>query len=490
MSVYRVLDPIPCTDLHAYLSAGGGSALAAARANEPLVTVEQLRLSGLRGRGGAGFPTATKWQSILTHASSQNPTSVVINGAEGEPSTLKDRTILRNNPYRVLEGALVACTVVGAVELVVCLKQTFHQEWERVTGALVEMTKVGWLDHVQVTLVAGPSSYLFGEETALLEVAEHRQPFPRVTPPWRRGFIEDDGGGNESSNVQLATPEASGGAPALVNNVETFANVALIGQHGVDWFREMGTKESPGTIVCTIVGDVKRHGVAEFPMGTTLRSVITDIGGGPRRGRRLIAALPGASSVLIEANGLDTPLTHEAMKSAGSALGSAGFHCVDDAADTFALAYGASRFLSVESCGLCTSCKEDGIAVTSMLGQLLAGTAMSNVESQIASRLSSVVKGARCSLASQQQNVVGSLVKLCATAQIPARLPEVSIGERGRSSSIVPLLDIVDGIAILDQHYGAKNYDWSYNDVDSGVFPAQLLQDEPMNLEPPAVELS
>ena len=494
MKVFRVLDPTPCVDLHAYVQSGGGAARLAARVNEPLATVEQLQLSGLRGRGGAGFPTAKKWKSILTNASVERATSVVINGAEGEPSTFKDRTILRNNPYRVLEGALVACAVVGAVELVVCLKQTFHHEWERVTAALVEMTNAGWLDGVRVTLVAGPSSYLFGEETALLEVIEHRQPFPRLTPPWRRGLAEhgQDGPGlgeDESSPVLLATAEPSGGAPALVNNVETFANVALIGQHGADWFREMGTDTSPGTIVCTIVGDVKRHGVAEFAMGTTLRSVITDIGGGPRRGRRLIAALPGASSVLIESDGLDTPLTHEAMRAAGSALGSAGFHCIDDAADTFALAHGASRFLSVESCGQCMPCKEDGIAVTDMLAQLLVGTAMANVEADIASRLASVVKGARCSLASQQQNVIGSLVKLCATSDIVAHLPEVAASDRQRTSVIVPLLDIVDGVALLDESYGSKNFDWSYNQADSGVFPAQLFQDVPMNLEPPLVNV-
>ena len=490
MSVFRVLDPTPCVDLRTYLSSGGGTALAQARRNTPLQTVEDLRRSGLRGRGGAGFPTATKWQSILTNASADHPTPVVINGAEGEPSTFKDRTILRNNPYRVLEGALVAVAVVGAVELVVCLKQSFHAEWERVTKALVEITAEGWLDGLRVTLIAGPSSYLFGEETALLEVVEHRQPFPRVTPPWRRGLTETEAGSNTSSIVELATAEETGGAPALVNNVETFANVALIGQHGVDWFREMGTPDSPGTIVCTIVGDVKSHGVAEFPMGATLRAVIEEVSGGPRNGRRLVAALPGASSVLIDETGLDTPLTHEAMHAVGSALGSAGFHCVDDAADLFALAYGASRFLSVESCGQCTPCKEDGIAVTEMLKQLMSGTAAANVETQIESRLSTVVKGARCSLASQQQNVVGSLVKLCATATIPTDLPPVTTTELERKHTILPLLDIVNGAAVLDENHGAKNYDWTYNDVDSGVFPAQRLQDEPMDLAPPSVQVS
>lgn len=482
--IYRVLDPTPCTSLRAYINNGGGEALFASRRVNSANVIDAIERSGLRGRGGAGFPTARKWRSVLTNASPDTPTPVVINGAEGEPSTFKDRTILRNNPYRVLEGALIACAVVQAEELVICMKRSFTQEWDAVTSALNEMVAEGWMETLRIRRVAGPSAYLFGEETALLEVVGHRQPFPRVTPPWRRGVDEVGDSEALSATAQLASPIGTTGAPALVNNVETFANVALIVRYGPDWFREIGTDESPGSLVCTMVGDLQRHGVAEFAMGTPLRTVIEELGAGAQPGRHIIAVLPGASSAVVGETLLDTPLTHESLKAVGSALGSAGFHCVDDAADTFALAYGAARFLSVESCGQCSPCKEDGLAVTALLQQLLDGTAPPDVEKRIAGRLATVTNEARCSLATQTQVVVGSLVTLCAVAQQPTRLPDLDATERVVAHALLPLVDIVDGLAIYDERHAAKQPDWTYELVDSGSFPAQRLQGEALETEP------
>ena len=179
--LHRVLDEHPCESLRAYELIGGGRSFAAAQA-DPIAVLVAIERSGLRGRGGAGFPTSVKWRSVMANASESMPTTVVINAAEGEPSTFKDRTILRNNPYRVLEGAFVACAVVGATHMTVCLKESFATEWSRVREALDEMTAAGWANNVEVRMMAGPSAYLFGEETALLEVVEGRQPFPRVTP--------------------------------------------------------------------------------------------------------------------------------------------------------------------------------------------------------------------------------------------------------------------------------------------------------------------
>ena len=204
---------------------GGGDALGAARKVPPANVIDALARSGLRGRGGAGFPTSTKWSSVMANASSAQPTPVVINGAEGEPSTFKDRTILRNNPFRVLEGGLVTCTVLGAAELIICLKASFDQEWKRMTGAVEAIRDADWLQGVTVRFVAGPGAYLLGEETALLEVVDNRQPFPRVTPPWRRGVEEGDPDDGAPAHAQLATPHGASAAPVLVNNVETFANV-------------------------------------------------------------------------------------------------------------------------------------------------------------------------------------------------------------------------------------------------------------------------
>jgi NADH-quinone oxidoreductase subunit F len=482
-AVFRVLDEHPCPSFRSHIKRGGGEALRNAIGLEPADVIGILKQSGLRGRGGAGFPTATKWQSIVNYGSTSIPTPVIVNAAEGEPSTFKDRTILRNNPYRVLEGALIACQVVGAEELIFAMKGSFAQEWIRVETALNEMKAAGWLDGLSVRLVAGPSSYLFGEETALLEVVNSRQPFPRVTPPWRRGLSEEETGQLLSATAELATPIGQGGAPALVNNVETFANVALILRHGAQWFRELGTQDSPGTIICTVVGDVLRSGVGEYPMGTPLNVAINEISGGALPGRRLVGVLPGASSALLNEDALTTELSHEAFQAAGSGLGSAGFHCIDDAFDPFILAHSASRFLSIESCGQCLPCKEDGLAITGLLGQLLDGTAPTNVEKQLTKRLGTVVNEARCSLATQQQVVVGSLIKLC---QITDMSPP-AFGETlpdGRAV-IVPLLDIIDGKAIYDETHATKQPDWSYAQTDSGVYPAQRLQALGLETEPP-----
>ena len=348
---HRVLDPEPCPSLAAYVKAGGGIALDAARAIDPRVILDTITDSGLRGRGGAGFPTAKKWLAVMGHSSDTSPTAVLVNGAEGEPSTFKDRFILRNNPYRVIEGALIACQVVGADELVICLKASFARELVHLGAFLAEVEAAGWARNVSMRIVAGPDSYLFGEETGLLEVASNRQPFPRVTPPWRRGLSEGDGHDTPASLADLATTTGDSGAPALVNNVETLANVALIVRYGATWFREVGTADSPGSIVCTITGDVQRHGVAEFAMGTPLSEVIKQIGGGARDGRKLVAVLPGASSAIVHETDLDVACTHEAFAKVGSGLGSAGFLCLDDSADLRLIAAGASRFLAIESCG-------------------------------------------------------------------------------------------------------------------------------------------
>lgn len=482
--INRVLDAQPVLTLADYVAAGGGEALVAARKVEPEALVSTIEDSGLRGRGGAGFPTATKWRSVLANASNTSPTPVVINGAEGEPSTFKDRMILRTNPYRVLEGALIACVVVGARELVICVKASFVPEGARLRDAVEELRAEGWLEDVAVRFVDGPDAYLFGEETALLEVAQNRQPFPRVSPPWRRGI---SGSTNTASQTTIADTTGDESAPALVNNVETFANVALIVRNGPAWFREVGTEQSPGTICCTIVGDVAVHGVVEFAMGTTLREVIETVGQGARPGRHVVAVLPGASGAVVTESLFDTPLTHEAMVAAGAMLGSAGFHCIDDAADPLLLAYGASRFLSTESCGQCTPCKGDGLALTDLLAGLIDGSAPVDVAKRVRSRLDTVVNEARCGLAMQQQVVVGSLLARCGDLSQPRAVIDPEVAAESRRRVLVPLLDIIEGAAVYDEHESQKQADWSFDVAPSGAWPAQHLQGVPLEATPPMV---
>jgi NADH:ubiquinone oxidoreductase subunit F (NADH-binding) len=326
-------------------------------------------------------------------------------------------------------------------------------------------------------VLAGPREYLYGEETALLEVLDGREPFPRLAPPWRRG-IDDvplhPGGAVEwSAAVEMATPESDFPvAPALVDNVETIANVPGILAEGADWFRELGTPESPGSIVCTISGRTARAGVAEVAMGTTLSSVIAAVGGGARPGRHLVAALSGVANALIPAAQFDTPLTYEAMQAIGSGLGAAGFIIFDDATDLVAVAHAVASFLAVESCGQCTPCKQDGLAISDALDRVRSSEAKSDDLDLVEQRLRTVTDGARCALAQQQQTVVGSVLRLFPDAFRAHALTEVPGAPR---EVIAEIVDIVDGVARLDEHHLAKQPDWSYDAVDSGQAPADHL---------------
>ncbi|PZR80133.1 MAG: hypothetical protein DLM65_09035, partial [Candidatus Aeolococcus gillhamiae] len=379
--VHRVLPPQPVTSLEEHVDRGGGKGLQAARRVEPEALVAQLEASGLRGRGGAGFPTGTKWRTVAENRSPQLPTTVVVNGAEGEPGTYKDRTILRFDPYSVLEGALIAALAVGADSVVVALKRTFTTEVARVREAIAEVERVGWADGMTLLVFEGPAEYLYGEETALLETIDGRYPFPRISPPFRRGVVEvvetDADAASRSglsAHVEMAGPGGdSAPPPALVDNVETLANVPRIIARGAAWFRTEGTERSPGTIVCTVTGQVRRHGVGEVMMGTPLREVLDDIGGGPLPGRRIKAVMSGVATGLITADQLDTPVSYESMAEAGSGLGSGGFMVFDDTDDMTAVAAGASRFLAVESCGQCTPCKQDGLVLADLWAKLCRG---------------------------------------------------------------------------------------------------------------------
>ena len=477
MDDVRVLDPAPVDTLKAYVDGGGGEGVAAARKAGTDVLLGLLHDAGLRGRGGAGFPTWRKWQAAAAALSDLAHSPVVVNAAEGEPGTFKDRALIRTNPYRVLEGALVAAHAIAADEVIVGLKRSFGTEHDRLRRAVDEMREADWLGDLRVTLVAGPEEYLYGEETALLEVIDGRQPFPRITPPYRRGVDADDEvGGRSASDVELAAPGGAAGSPALVNNVETLANVPGIVSHGASWFRQVGTEASPGTVVCTVSGATRRAGVAEVPLGTPLREVLEMVGGGARRDHQLMSVLPGVANALIPDELFGTPVTYEDMAAAGTGLGSAGFIVFDERTDPVAVAAGVAHFLAVESCGQCEPCKRDGLALASLLTQVRDGEATDHELELIQDRLRTVTDGARCYLAQQQQNVVQSVLRL---------YPEL-IGEhlRGLSSppvGIGPLVDIVDGIATVDVHE-SKQPDWSYDVVDSGTPPAARLADTPVEV--------
>ncbi len=472
--VARVLDRTAVRSLAEYESAGGGTGLRLARDVDPDTVVRTVTDAGLRGRGGAGFPTGTKWSTVAEHRGPHGAPQVVVNAAEGEPGSFKDRTLLRTNPYRVLEGALIAAHAVGAGGVVVAMKASFSAEIERVDRAIDELGRAGWSGPSPIRIALGPSHYLFGEETALLEVVDGRPPFPRVTPPFRRGLGDDE---RTAAGVQLATEDAGTGAPAaLVNNVETLANVPDIVSRGPEWFRELGTAESPGTVLVTVTGRTRRHGVAEVPMGTPLDVAIEAIGGGPRAGRAITAALSGVSNPVVLADRLDTPLSYEAMSAIGSGLGAAGYIVLDDATAPTDVAHGVSRFLAVESCGQCEPCKRDGLAIAAHLRDALAGGLEADERSDLDARLDTVPDGRRCFLAQQHHDVVRSL--------LDASWSTVPDGDDAEPVRILPIVDISNGEALLDLDHLDKQPDWSHDDEDSGTWPADTVTEVRLGSSP------
>ena len=487
--VNRVLPAEPIRDLDAYLAAGGGRALDAARRIEPEAIIAEVEASGLRGRGGAGFPTGTKWRTIAGNRSPDLPTTVVVNAAEGEPGTYKDRAILRTDPFSVLEGALVAAVAVGGTEVVVALKHGEAVEHDRVAAAAEEMRAAGLLGDLSITLVAGPREYLFGEETALLEVVDGRAPLPRIAPPYRRGVVEVvehdddvDSGSGLPAHVEMAGPGPGTVAPpALVDNVETLANVARIVAEGATWFRGLGTDGSPGTIVCTVTGDVRHAGVGEVPLGTTVREAIDAIGGGPRRERPVKAVLNGVSAAPLPAALLDTPLTYEDMAGVGSGLGTASLIVVGEGTDMAAVAAGVARFLAVESCGQCTPCKADGLTIADALDRLCTGDGTQHDLDTVTKALTTVADGARCNLASQQQAVIGPI--------LAGWDDELVRRATGPAESVTPVLiaevtALEDGDVVLDEARRTKQPDWTHDAEWSGSYPADELADHREAHEP------
>ncbi|MDZ7676313.1 MAG: NADH-ubiquinone oxidoreductase-F iron-sulfur binding region domain-containing protein [Acidimicrobiales bacterium] len=471
MIVTRVLDPEPVASLDDYVSAGGGSALDVSLRWTRDETIEELDASGLRGRGGAGFPTGKKWRTVTEHESGEVPTTVVVNAAEGEPGSFKDRALIRANPYRVLEGALVAAHAFGATDLVVALKASFTEEIKRLRAAVEEIEAAGWCGEVAVEVFEGPQAYLYGEETGLLEALDGRQPFPRIAPPWRQGVVEVEitsESSGEPSGIAMATEtRESPVPPALVNNVETFAHVAQIMAHGADWFRETGTEDTPGTVVCTVTGSTKRHGVAEFEAGTTLEKVIDTLGGGPIEGRTFTAVLSGVSNPLLLAEHFDTPLTHADMQKVGSGLGATGFIVFDDRDDLVEVVQEASRFLAVESCGQCRPCKGDGLAIADLLQTVQAREAAEPEWSLLDQLRDTVVTGARCYLATQQQQITLDVEVLSAIPRPDDPRPVL----------IAPIVDIREEQAVLDETQVDKNPDWTHGGSDSGQPPVERLAD-------------
>ena len=465
-----LLPPSPLSSLDDYRAFGGGTGLARARELGPEQTIKEIFLSGLRGRGGAGFRTGRKWDTLY-HAGGTTK-YVVCNAAEGEPGTFKDRTLMRMNPYQIVEGVAIAAATIGAREAFICLKAKFEREVASMTGAVEEMDAAGLLDDLAVTIVQGPGEYLYGEEKAMLEVIEGKAPLPRLLQPFERGlFAVVPQMGWESTppdpeapleGLDPAAVERAETNPTLVNNAETMANVAPILSRGAEWHRAMGAQGSPGHVICTVVGDVTRADVAEIELGTPLDVALELVGGGPRPGHQVKAVLSGVSNAVVTSDQLDTPLSYEDMARIGSGLGSVGLIVYDEMACMVDVAYSLSRFLYVESCGQCPPCKFGTGEITAYLERLLELRADDRDILTISERLRTVADGNRCAVPVEEQALISSFLR-----SFPEEFADHLEGRRcsGRHEAPTPLIvDIVDGVAQFDTRQRLKRPDWTYAD--------------------------
>jgi NADH:ubiquinone oxidoreductase subunit F (NADH-binding) len=437
-----LLADAPVGTLDEYITIGRGSeGLTNALRQGPEETIAEVKRSGLRGRGGAGFPTGRKWETV--RGSSPGTHHMVCNAAEGEPGTFKDRFLMRRNPYAVIEGLAIAAYAVGAQEAHIALKRSFSPELAGIRRAIDEFTAAGLLGTMPIVVDEGPDEYLFGEEKALLEVIEGNPPMPRILPPFQEGLFATPGSAN----------------PTAVNNVETLANVPRIMRAGADRFRSVGTDTSPGTMLFTVTGDVKALGVYELPLGTPLRTLVEEIAGA----RSVKAIFPGASASILTAGQLDVPLEFDAFSKIGSGLGSAGFVVYDDSACIVRALLGFSRFLWIESCAQCPPCKQGADDITKALERIERGEGEELDLTTMNERALTVTDGKRCALPNGEAFLTASCLQA-----FPEEFREHLGREcpRPRDLAFPKIVDFdeTNGRFIYDERYRRKRPDWTYDE--------------------------
>jgi NADH-quinone oxidoreductase subunit F len=328
---------------------------------QPDDLIELVKKSGLRGRGGAGFPTGMKWSFVPKNI--PKPTYLVCNADESEPGTFKDRLLIERDPHQLLEGMIIASHALRVKTAFIYIRGEMTLGAKRLQQALDEAYSGGCLgkdllgtgQDLDIVLFVGAGAYICGEETALLESLEGKRGQPRLKPPF-------------PATVGLY------GCPTVVNNVETLSNLPHIVAHGAEWYVTMGTEKSPGPRLFSVSGHVKRRGVYELPMGVPLRELIFEHAGGMRDGHQLKAVIPGGSSVpVLGEQHLDVGMDFESLQKAGSLLGSAGVIVMDDSTCMVAAALNLLHFYRHESCGKCTPCREGTGWFVKVLHRIEAG---------------------------------------------------------------------------------------------------------------------
>ncbi len=343
------------TELTEYRAGGGYATLRKARKMEPAAIIGELVKSNLRGRGGAGFPMGRK-ASFLAKGTGK-PTYLCVNADESEPGTFKDREIMLRNPHLLIEGCLITAHGIESQSVFIYLRGEYLDVFEVMRRALDEARDARLFGGVTIVLHRGAGAYICGEESALLESLEGKRGQPRSRPPF---------------------PAVSGlyGSPTLINNVQTIATVPPIIEHGGDWYASIGPETSPGTVVFSLSGNVVRPGNYELELGTPLRELVYDVGGGIPDGRELKALIPGGSSTTVMTPELlDTPLDYNSVAEAGSQFGAAAVIVIDDRACMVQFALRSTQFYMHESCGKCTPCREGTRWMTQLLRKLEDGRA-------------------------------------------------------------------------------------------------------------------
>ncbi|MBI1966405.1 MAG: NADH-quinone oxidoreductase subunit NuoF [Gemmatimonadetes bacterium] len=347
------------TDARTYkgwVKRGGYEMLNQALAMEPAAIIEEVKASGLRGRGGAGFPTGLKWSFMPREK--KKPHYLCVNADESEPGTFKDREIMRWTPHGLLEGTAIAAHAIQADVTYIYIRGEFTEAWDIMERALAEANAAGVFGKIKIYLHRGAGAYICGEETAMMNSIEGKRGNPRIKPPF---------------------PAAAGlfGMPTTINNVETLAAVPLILENGAAWYKGLclSNPKSTGTKLLSVCGHVQKPGNYEVTMGFPLKDLLYDLCGGMRPGRTLKAVIPGGSSVPIlnREEAESTLLDYEGCVEKGTMLGSGGVIVFDDSADLVYQIMRLARFYAHESCAQCTQCREGTAWTTKILERILAG---------------------------------------------------------------------------------------------------------------------
>ena len=381
-------------DIYDYIAEGGYGSVADMLRHSPGQIIREIQASGLRGRGGAGFPTGRKWE--LASQACSDAKIVICNADEGDPGAYMDRTILESNPHQVIEGMLICAYAVGARRALFYVRAEYPLAVKIVRHAIEEARRLNLLGHrilgsaydLDIDLFEGSGAFVCGEETALIQSIEGYRGMPRHRPPY-------------------PVEQGLQGMPTVINNVKTLATVPSIIQHGSDWFRQIGTENSPGTAIFSVVGNVVHPGLVEIPMGVTLRALIFDICGGiPNKKRFKAVQIGGPSGGCLPESLLDTPIDFDSLTDAGAMMGSGGMVVMDEDNCLVDVSRYFLDFTQKESCGKCTFCRIGTFQLLCILERLTEG-AGAEEDLELLEQLSRDVRdGSLCGLGKTAPNPV------------------------------------------------------------------------------------